>query len=100
VCVCVCVCVCGLATVIAHNHGPIKCKCMTVERQAFAKARLVAAENASRKKKMLLNENDIKSCFLIHAMVPQSRLCFSTEILRRFTPELSIFLVMSTATGA
>jgi TPR repeat protein len=37
------------ATVIAHNNGPIKCKCMTIEREAFTKARLVAAENASRK---------------------------------------------------
>lgn len=37
------------ATCIAHNNGPIKCKCMTLEREAFEKARLIAAENAAKK---------------------------------------------------
>jgi TPR repeat protein len=37
------------ATCIAHNNGPIKCKCMTIEREAFSQARLIASENKSKK---------------------------------------------------
>ncbi len=37
------------ATCIAHTNGPIKCKCMTIEREAFARARLIAAENCAQK---------------------------------------------------
>ena len=37
------------ATCIAHNNGPIKCKCMTIERVDFAKARSISAENCAKK---------------------------------------------------
>jgi TPR repeat protein len=39
------------ATCIAHKSGPIKCKCMVIQREAFSKARMVAAENNSNRVK-------------------------------------------------
>jgi TPR repeat protein len=40
------------ATCIAHNNGPVKCKCMTIEREAFAQAREIASENAAKKARL------------------------------------------------
>ena len=37
------------ATCIAHNNGPIKCKCLTIEREDFVNARLIAGENNAQK---------------------------------------------------